>query len=58
MMPRHQRTRAQNHSAAILAERRANHQRRTNPTPAHTPDEHIEYLDTFTNTNDSDPPPF
>jgi hypothetical protein len=58
MMPRRTHTRTQNHSAKILAERRANHQRRTNPTPPHIPDEHIEYLDTFTNAHGTDPPPF
>jgi hypothetical protein len=47
-----------NHSAKILAECRANHQRRTNPTPPHIHIEHIEYLDTFTNAHGTDPPPF
>jgi hypothetical protein len=58
MMPRKQRTRAQNRAAAILAERRANHQDRTNPKPVHRYDEHVDYLDTFTTPNDPDPPRF
>jgi hypothetical protein len=55
-MPRRSRTRTQQRTAAILAERRANHQHHTNPKPRFIPDEHIEYDDTF--TKDSDPPPF
>ena len=56
-MPRRQRTRTQQRTAAILAERRANHQHHTNPpAPPFIPDEHIEYHDTF--TKDPDPPPF
>ncbi len=58
MMPRKQRTRAQTRASAILAERRANHEHRTNPPPVHRYDEHLDYLDTFTTTNDPDPPPF
>jgi hypothetical protein len=56
-MPRRHRTRTQQRTAAILAERRANHQHHTNPPPPRfTPDEHIEYDDTF--TKDPIPPPF
>jgi hypothetical protein len=59
MMPRRTRTRTQQRTAAILAERRANHQHHTNPPPPRfIPDEHIEYNDTFTTAQDSDPPPF
>jgi hypothetical protein len=59
MMPRRQRTRTQHRDAAIAAERRANHRRRTaQPTEPYVPDEHVEYLDTFTDASDSDPPPF
>jgi hypothetical protein len=58
MMPRKQRTRTQNRTAAIDAERRANHHHRTNPQPVHRYDEHLDYEDTFTTTNDPDPPPF
>ena len=56
MMPRRTHTRAQNRAAAIVAERRSNHQRRTNPTLPATPDEDIEYLDTF--VTELSPPPF
>jgi hypothetical protein len=59
MMPRRTRTRTQQRTAAILAERRANHQHHTNPPPPRfIPDEHIEYDDTFPTAQDSDPPPF
>jgi hypothetical protein len=56
-MPRRTHTRTQQRTAAILAERRANHQHHTNPPPPRfIPDEHIEYHDTF--TKDPIPPPF
>ena len=59
MMPRRTHTRTHQRTAAILAERRANHQHHTNPPPPRfIPDEHIEYHDTFTTAQDSDPPPF
>jgi Domain of unknown function (DUF222) len=57
-MPRRQRTRAQQRAAAILAERRANREHRTDPAPRLIPDEYFEYDDTFTTATDSDPPPF
>jgi hypothetical protein len=58
MMPKRRRTREQNRAAAITAERRANHQHHTDPTPLSIPDEYLEYDDTFTTATDSDPPPF
>ena len=58
MMPRRQRTRAQQRAADITAERHANQQRRTNPPPTPPlPDHYLTYDDTFT-TADPDPPPF
>jgi hypothetical protein len=58
MMPKRRRTREQNRAAAITAERRANRQPHTDPTPRSIPDEYFEYDDTFTTATDSDPPPF
>jgi hypothetical protein len=58
-MPRRTRTRTQQRTAAILAERRNNHQHHTNPRPPRfIPDEHIEYDDTLPTARDPDPPPF
>ncbi|MGH3643326.1 MAG: HNH endonuclease signature motif containing protein [Mycobacterium sp.] len=56
MMPRRARTRDQERAAAITAERRHNHERRTAPRKHPGDDEHVEYQDTF--TKDLDPPPF
>jgi Domain of unknown function (DUF222) len=57
MMPRRPRTRAQQRTAAITAERRANHQRHTTPPRQPVvPDEYLEYEDTF--TKEPIPPPF
>jgi hypothetical protein len=57
-VPKRRRTREQNRAAAITAERRANRQHHTDPTPPSIPDEYLEYDDTFTTATDSDPPPF
>jgi hypothetical protein len=58
-MPRRTRTRQQSRAATIAAERNANHHHRTHPAPTpYVPDEHIDYLDTFTVNQESIPPPF
>ena len=56
MMPRRHRTRAQQCTADITAERRHNHRKRTTPTTPVVPDECLEYQDTL--PQDPDPPPF
>jgi hypothetical protein len=57
MMPRRRRTREQDRTAAILAERRHNHQIHCSPSvPVPRHDEDIEYEDTF--TKEPEAPPF
>jgi hypothetical protein len=56
MMPLRARTRDQERAAAITAEQRHNHERRTATRKHPGYDEHIAYQDTF--TKDPDPPPF
>jgi hypothetical protein len=63
MMPRRRRTRTQQRAADIIAERRANHQARTNPTVRWRPEEdfdlaEVEALEALMLNQEPIPPPF
>jgi hypothetical protein len=60
MMPRRRRTRSQQRAADITAERRANHQARTNPTPRWRPEEDFDLaeVEAIMLNQEPNPPPF